>query len=47
MEGQRVGGDLVVTPGSRGEAGHDWGLSHANQRNVLTLPSVQEALDSG
>ena len=26
-EGQRV---LVVTPWLRGEAGHAWGLSHAN-----------------
>ena len=25
------GGDLVVTPWLRGEAGHAWGLSHANQ----------------
>ena len=31
----------------RGEAGHAWGLSHANQRNVLTLPWVQRAVDSG
>ena len=31
-------GVLVVTPWLRGEAVHAWGLSHANQRNVLTLP---------
>ena len=41
------GGGLVVTPWLRGGAGHAWGLSHANQRNVLTLPWVQGALDSG
>ena len=27
--------------------GHAWRLSHANQRNVLTLPLVQAALDIG
>ena len=37
---------LVVSPWLRGEAGHAWGLSHANQRNVLTLPSAQGALES-
>ena len=31
-------GIFVVTPWLRGEAGHAWGLSQANQRNVLTLP---------
>ena len=36
-----------MTPCLRGEAGHAWGLSHANQRNVVTLPWVQGALDSG
>ena len=36
-----------MTPWLRGEAGHAWGLSHANQCNVLTLPWVQGALDSG
>ena len=40
-------GDLVVTPWLRGESRNAWGLSHANQRNVLTLPWVQGALDSG
>ena len=30
-----------------GEAGHAWGLSHANQRNVLYPPRAQGALDSG
>ena len=40
-------GVLVVTPWLRGEARHAWGLSHANHRNVLTLPWVQGALDSG
>ena len=36
-----------MTPWLRGEAGHAWGLSHANQRNVLTLPWAQGALDDG
>ena len=40
-------GVLVVIPWLRGEAGHAWGLSHTNQRNMLTLPWVQGALDSG
>ena len=40
-------GILVVTPWLRGGGGHAWGLSHANQRNVLTLPLVQGALDGG
>ena len=40
-------GVLVVTPWLRGEAGHAWGLSQANERHVLTLPWVQGALDSG
>ena len=31
----------------RGEAGHAWGLSHANQHNVLTFPWVQAMLDGG
>ena len=39
--------DLVATPWLKGEAGHAWGLSHANQRNVLTFPRVQAALDHG
>ena len=34
-------GVLLVTPWLTGEAGHAWSLSHANQRNVLTLPSVR------
>ena len=42
VEGDARGGEgegvLVVTPWLRGEAGHAWGLSQANQRNVLTLP---------
>ena len=41
------GGGLVVTPWLRGDAGHAWGLSHANKRNVRTLPWVQRALNSG
>ena len=41
------GGDVVVTPWLKGEEGHAWGLSHTNQRNVVTLPWVQAALDSG
>ena len=41
------GGVLVVTPWLRGEAGHAWGLGHANHRNVLTFPWVHVALDSG
>ena len=40
-------GGLVVTPWLRGEAGHAWGLSHANERNVLTLCWAQGALDGG
>ena len=40
-------GGLVVTPWLRGEAGHAWGLSHANQRNVVTFPWLQGVLDSG
>ena len=40
-------GVLVVTPWLRGEAGDARGLDQANQRNVLTLPWVQGALDSG
>ena len=36
-----------MTPWLSGEAGHAWSLSHANHRNVLTLPWVQGALDSG
>ena len=40
-------GVLVVTPWLRGEASRARGLSHANQRNMLTLPWVQGALDSG
>ena len=47
MEDAWGGGVLVVTPWLRGEAGHAWGLSHANQRNVLILPWVQRAVDSG
>ena len=47
VEDVEGGGVLVVTPWLRGEASHAWGLSHANQRNVLTLPWVQAALDSG
>ena len=43
----RGGGGGVVTPWLSGEAGHAWGLSHANRRNVLTLPWVQGAPDSG
>ena len=42
-----MGGVLVVTTWLKGEAGHAWGLSHANQRNMLTLPWAQGALDSG
>ena len=41
------GGGGVVTPWLRGEAGHAWAHSHANHRNVLTLPWAQGALDSG
>ena len=44
VEGDAGGGGLVVTPWLRGEASYAWGLSHANQRNVLT---VQGALESG
>ena len=40
-------GVSVVTPWLGGEAGHAWGLSHANQRNVLTRPWVRGALGSG
>ena len=40
-------GVLFVTLWSRGKAGHAWGLSHDNERNVLTLLQVQGALDSG
>ena len=47
VEDTRGRGVLVVTPWLRGEAGHAWRLSHANHRNVLTLPWVQGALDSG
>ena len=36
-----------MTPWLCGEAGHAWGLSHANRCNVLTLAYVQGALDSG
>ena len=36
-----------MTPCFRVEAGHTWDLIHGNQRNVLTLPWVQAALDSG
>ena len=45
----RWGGEgfLVVTPWLKGEAGHEWGLTHASQRNVLTLPWAEGALDSG
>ena len=42
-----VGGGGGATPLLRGEAGHAWGLSHANQRTVLTLPWVHGALHSG
>ena len=45
--GRRVWGVLVVTLWLRGAAGHAWGLSHANHRNVLTSPWMQGALDSG
>ena len=41
------GGDLVVTPWFRWEAGHEWGLGHANHRNVLTVLWVQAAVDGG
>ena len=41
------GGVFGCDPWLRGEAGHAWGLSHANQQNMLTLPWVQGALDSG
>ena len=34
------GGAVVVTLWLKGEGGHAWGLSHANQRNVVTLPWV-------
>ena len=43
VEDARGGGVLVVTPWLRGQTG----LSHANQRNVLTLLWVQAALDKG
>ena len=47
-EGARGGkGVLVATPCLRGEAGHAWGLTQANQRLVLTLLWAQGALDSG
>ena len=46
VEDVEGGGVLVVTPWLRGEASHAWGLSHANQRKVLTLPWVQAALES-
>ena len=36
-----------MTPWLRGAAGHAWGLSQANQRNVVTLAWAQGALDSG
>ena len=46
VEGDTGGGGgegvLVVTPRLRGEASHAWGWSHANQRNVLTLPWCRE-----
>ena len=32
------GGVWVVTLWLRGKDGHAWGLSYANQHNVLTLP---------
>ena len=44
VEDARGGGNLVVTPRLRGEAGDAWGLSHANHRNRVTLPWVQAAL---
>ena len=51
VEGEAAGGGgegvLVATPWLRGEAGHAWGLTQANQRLVLTLPWAQAALDSG
>ena len=50
-------GVLVVTPwlegggaharGAHARGAHARGLSQTNQRNVLTLPLVQGALDSG
>ena len=36
-----------MTPFLRAEAGHACDLSHGNQRNVLTLPRLQGAVDSG
>ena len=36
-----------MTPWWRGEAGHARGLSHAKQRDVLTLSWVKGVLDSG
>ena len=49
VEGEGAGGEgvLAETPWLRGEAGHAWGLSQANQCLVLTLPWAQGALDSG
>ena len=48
VEGEGAGGGgLVATPWLRGDAGHAWGLTQANQRLVLTFPWAQGALDSG
>ena len=50
VEGEGAGGGegvLVATLWLRGEAGHAWGLTQANQRLVPTLPWAQGALDSG
>ena len=47
MEDARGWGVLVVTTWLRGVAGHAWGLSHANHRDVLTLQRVQGTLESG
>ena len=38
LEDARGGRSLVVTLSLRGEASQAWGLSPANQHNVLTLP---------
>ena len=46
-EGAGGGGGLVATSWLRGDTGHAWGLTQANQRLVLTLPWAQGALDSG
>ena len=47
VEGEGAGGGGGGFGCDPREAGHAWGLNQANQRNVLTLPWAQGALDSG